>query len=112
MAIPSAACDAVVAAEHPSPENGGPCATCAFRPGTEANQTAHTVELARLCVEGFRAFHCHERQQLCRGFIAALNLRGVPENDDDRKWAETAGHAADILADAIRVGVEADQRTP
>ncbi len=105
--VPSAASDAVTAAEHPSPEAGGPCATCAFRPGTEANTTPHTVELARLCVEGFRHFYCHEQPRLCRGFIAALNLRGVPETDDDRKWAEIAGHAADILSDAIHLAVRA-----
>ena len=50
--VPSAASDAVIAANHPAPEQGGPCATCAFRPGTEANLSPHTMQLARLCVEG------------------------------------------------------------
>lgn len=101
MSVPSAACDAVMSSEHPTPERGGPCATCAFRPGTEANATASTVELARLCVEGMRLFHCHEKTQLCRGFVAAVNLRGVPSDEDDQKWAEVAGFAADVLGDAI-----------
>lgn len=94
--VPSAASDAVIAAIHPSPEAGGPCATCAFRRGTEANQTAHTIQLARLCVEG--AFYCHEQPQLCRGFIAAIYLRGVPDTEDAQRWSEVAGHAADMLA--------------
>lgn len=101
MSVPSPACDAVIAAHHPSDADGGPCATCAFRPGTQANQTVHTIELARLSVEGLREFHCHEHPRLCRGFIAALNLRGVPQDEDDRRWSEVAGHAADLLGDAI-----------
>ncbi len=108
MSFPSPACDAVMAAKHPSPAAGGPCATCAFRPGTEANLTPSTVELARLSVEGFREFFCHERPQVCRGFNAAMNLRGVPTTDDDRKWSEMAGHGADILSFASHRAKEAD----
>lgn len=92
--IASPASDAVLAAQHPSPEQGGPCATCAFRPGTEASETEHTAVLARLCVEGGRQFWCHEKTQLCRGWIAAVNLRGVPFN-------EMAGACADYLGDAV-----------
>jgi hypothetical protein len=92
--VASPAFDAVLAAQHPSPEQGGPCATCAFRPGTEASRSEHTVVLARLCVEGGREFHCHEKAQLCRGWIAAVNLRGVPFDD-------LAGACADWLGDAI-----------
>lgn len=99
----------VLAANHPSPENGGPCWTCAFRPGTEASTTEHTRELARLCVEGLRAFHCHERPQLCRGFVAAVNLRGVPETEDDRRYAEACGVAADLLGELIGRAAEADR---
>lgn len=99
--VPSAACDAVLAAEHPTPELGGPCATCAFRVGTEANRTPRTMALARLCVEGFRYFYCHESEQLCRGYIAALNVRGVPANEDDERWSVVAGEAADLLGDCI-----------
>jgi hypothetical protein len=106
---PSPACDAVVAAQHPSPEDGGPCTTCAFRPGTQANQTWRTIELARMCVEGFRLFHCHEQPQLCRGYIAALNLRGAPESEDDRRWSIVAGHAADMLSDCIESARKADE---
>lgn len=97
----SPACEVVMAAEHPTPENGGPCATCAFRPGTEANQTEHTVMLAQLCVEGGRSFDCHEQPQLCRGFIAAINLRGVPEGKAAERWAVVAGDAADLIARCI-----------
>ena len=106
--VPSAACDAVESAKHPSPEAGGPCATCAFRPGTEANRSAHTAELARLCVEGFRFFYCHEQPQLCRGYLAAINVRGVPESEDDRRWSDVCGIAADLIADCIS-RAEADQ---
>lgn len=106
--IPSPACDAVLAGDHPAWESGGPCATCAFRPGTEAATTQHTVELARLCVEGFRYFGCHEHAGLCRGYVAAMNLRGVPQDEDDRRWSIVAGEAADILQMAIEAGIAAD----
>lgn len=101
--------DIVTAANHPTPEQGGPCATCAFRPGTEANQTAHTVALARACVEGLEAFQCHEHPGLCRGWIAAANLRGVPESEEDRRYCEMQAAVAGILSDAIRHGVVADR---
>lgn len=97
----SEAAEIVMAAQHPTPEDGGPCETCAFRPGTEANLTGHTRELAELSVEGLRPFYCHERMQLCRGYVAAANLRGVPENEDDRRHVEACGLAADVLWDAI-----------
>jgi hypothetical protein len=59
------------------------------------------MELARLCVEGIRPFYCHEKPGLCRGYVAALNLRGVPSDDDDRKWQEVARFSADLLSDLI-----------
>ena len=98
---PSPACDVVMAADHPPHGAGGPCADFAFRRGTEANGCPETVELARLCVEGFREFHCHLHPHVCRGFMAALNLRGVPTTEDDEKWCEVARAAADILSDCI-----------
>jgi hypothetical protein len=101
MSVPSAASDEVMAAAHPPPDAGGPCASCAFRAGTEANMTEHTVTLARLCVESLRPFYCHERPGLCRGFIAAINMRGVPEDEEDRRWRVVAGDAADILGACI-----------
>lgn len=109
MAVPSAACDLVIASEHPSPADGGPCATCAFRPGTEANTTDHTITLARLCVEGLRPFHCHEAPQLCRGFVAAANVRGVPEDEDDKRWAIVAAEAADMIGHCIDAAAAADR---
>lgn len=110
--IESPSVDAVMAAQHPSPSSGGPCATCAFRPGTEANETEHTQALVRLCVEGFREFHCHERPQLCRGYIAALNLRGVPKTKADQRHAEAAGEAADVLAQCITLAKAFDESVP
>lgn len=107
--VPSAASDAVMAAQHPSPEDGGPCATCAFRPGTQANGTPYTVALARLCVEGSRLFYCHENPQLCRGFVAAINLRGVPEDEEHRRWCDVAGHAADMLQMCIEAAKDEDE---
>ncbi|HXE82906.1 MAG TPA: hypothetical protein VN513_06220 [Gemmatimonadales bacterium] len=108
MAVSEAA-DAVMAADHPSPDQGGPCATCAFRPGTEAYGTARTRELAALCVEGLRPFYCHESPQLCRGFIAAANLRGVPESDEDRRWAEVCRLGADLLAACVDHAAKEDR---
>lgn len=106
----SAAANAVEDADQPSPEQGGPCTTCAFRPGTEANTTEHTRTLAALCVEGFRLFGCHESGGACKGFIAALNLRGVPETEDDRRWSEVAGMAADALDRCISAAREEQER--
>lgn len=99
--VHSPAVDAVMAAQHPKPSDGGPCATCAFRAGTEANKTEHTQVLVRLSVEGFRYFYCHEQTQLCRGYIAAMNLRGVPKTRDERRLSEAAGSAADVLERCI-----------
>lgn len=100
--LESPAFDAVSAAQHPAPECGGPCATCAFRPGSEASATEHTVALAKACVEGGRYFNCHENPGLCRGWIAAINLRGLPFDD-------AAGFAADLLGDIIDSAVQADR---
>jgi hypothetical protein len=99
--VESPACDIVMAAEHPAWKDGGPCHDCAFRAGTEANRAEYTVALARFCVEGFREFDCHINPGLCRGFIAALNLRGVPQTEDDRRHADACGAAADLLGDTI-----------
>lgn len=109
--VPSPACDAVLNADQPSHEDGGPCHDCALRRGSEASQTAHTVELARLCVEGIRPFYCHVHPGVCRGWVAAVNLRGAPQDEDDRRWMEVAAHAADVLGMCIRAARdEEDQR--
>lgn len=108
MNVPSEACDLVMAADHPSPADGGPCATCAFRAGTEAHHSEHTVTLARLCVEGLRSFNCHERPGLCRGYVAAANLRGVPSGEYEERWADVMGCAADIIGDAINAARDAE----
>lgn len=108
----SDAFDLVVNHPHPSPENGGPCATCAFRKGTRPNETEHTTTLAMLCVEGLTPFHCHEHPQLCRGWIAAVNvlyLDGVPQDEDAVHHREACAFAAEALSEAIQVGVEADR---
>lgn len=107
--IESPASDAVLAASHPSPECGGPCATCAFRPGTEANRSRHTLALARLCVEGITEFKCHEQTQLCRGWIAAVNLRGFPKTDADILHAKKSAMCAEFLAESIETAVKADR---
>jgi hypothetical protein len=99
--VTSPAFDAVVAAHHPSPECGGPCATCAFRPGTHANSADFTVALARLCVEGLEPFNCHEKPQACRGWIAAVNLNGAPQTEDDRHRIEAARWGVGILSACI-----------
>lgn len=110
----SSAFDAVVEAEHPSPADGGPCATCAFRKGTEANSMPHTVELAKLCVEGVTPFDCHERPRLCRGWIAAVNLRAaageVTDDEESRRYRDVMRFAADTFGRAIDVAVEADRK--
>jgi hypothetical protein len=104
----SPACDVVSGGNQPSPKQGGPCATCAFRNGTEASQTPHTMTLARLCVEGLSPFMCHEKPGLCHGFIAAANLRGAPCTETDIEYAAVCRETAEHLADAISAGAKAD----
>lgn len=96
--VDSHACDIVSSASHPAYADGGPCA---FRAGTEPSRAEETVTLARLCVEGFRPFYCHEHEHLCRGFVAAMNIRGLPETNEDRRLVEAAGAAADVLSACI-----------
>jgi len=106
----STASDAVMSADHPCHEDGGPCHDCAFRPGSEANKSRHTVTLARLCVEGMTQFDCHVHAGMCRGWIAAMNLNGEPDTDLGRAKCEGAAIMAEILTDAIQAGVEADRQ--
>jgi len=97
----SEAVEAGIAHKHPSPENGGPCHGCAFRKGTEANRDDVTQTMIRLCVEGMRTFDCHMTPGLCRGYIAAANLRGVPTTAKDKKRADVCGTAADLIAGMV-----------
>lgn len=60
------------------------------------------MALAVACVEGLQLFHCHVHPGLCRGFVAAVNLRGVPKTKADRKRAKVAGLLVDMLSDVIR----------
>lgn len=105
----SAAFDAVSAAQHPDPADGGPCATCAFRSGSEASRTDYTVALAVSCVEGLVPFHCHEKDQLCRGWIAAVNLNGPPTTREQRRHQKAAAMVADAIGQAIEVGKAAER---
>ena len=109
MSVPSEACDIVSAAAHPSWTNGGPCDDCAFRTGSDASQHAHTIESSRLCVEGFRPFHCHLHPGLCRVYVAAANIRGLPYDEEDRRWATVAGAAADIIGACIEAAKNAEK---
>lgn len=107
--VPSAAADAVIEAVHPSHDDGGPCDGCAFRLGTEANASVHTMQLARMCVEGITPFQCHEHQHVCRGWMAAVNLLGAPESEHERRWMQVNAMGAELWAQAIAFGVEADR---
>lgn len=100
----SPAFDAVVAASHPDPDAGGPCASCAFRPGTEANLSPHTDMLARFCVEGVTPFNCHERPGFCRGWIAAVNLRAedITDDEDALRYRTAMADGAAILTCVAR----------
>lgn len=98
----------------PSFYDGGPCETCAFRAGTEANRSAHTVALAQLCVEGLTPFHCHERPAFCRGWIAAVNLkheieRDAPNTFESRMRVEAMRMAADVLSRVITMIAEREK---
>lgn len=103
----------IATAAHPSPAEGGPCATCAFRQGTEANGSEHTTMLAMLCVEGVSPFRCHEQPHLCRGWIAAVNLLaadgGLPDDEASRRHRYVCAMASDVLGAAITNAADADR---
>lgn len=67
------------------------CATCAFRPGTEASETPGTMLTAQLCVLSGERFECHETDRAgepCIGWQRAVEARGaIPE------WRRKAGAA-------------------
>lgn len=42
------------------------CATCAFRPGTEASKSANTLLKAQLCALTGELFLCHEHNATAR----------------------------------------------
>lgn len=110
LAPSSQAFDLVVEDDHkPSDDAGGPCATCAFRKGTEANRTSHTVELAKFCVEGISPFDCHEHKRLCRGWIAAVNLKAQVGDMDDKKIA-ACRLAAELFGRCIDAATEEDRK--
>ena len=101
--------EAVEAAIHPDECDGGPCHDCAFRKGSVANGTLHTRMLAQACVDGLVPFYCHINPGLCRGFVAAVNLVGAPETEDEKRQCEAAKMLADVLALAIAAAKEADE---
>lgn len=109
--IASPSVDAVMDAEHPAPQDGGPCSGCAFRKGTEANKADHTTTLVRLCVEGMRPFLCHEKPGLCRGYIAAANLRGAP-TASEMEEVDMLGRVADRLGEIIAEAAELEKPRP
>ena len=91
------------------------CATCAYRPGTEASRDETTLLTARLCAIAGEPFFCHEeqvshgeeRQEVCAGFLAAVEAQGPePEWRRDvadgmlRLMEEAAEHPADFDTDA------------
>lgn len=66
-----------------------PCATCAFRQGTEANKDQITQLKVQLCLGSGTPFLCHEPQgegHMCGGFANALEAavkRGDYKDEDD-----------------------------
>ena len=110
----SPAMEAVIDAEKPAPDAGGPCATCAFRAGTEANRTMHTMLLAALCVEGVTPFDCHEHPRVCRGWTAAVNLKAqageVSDDPEAVKYRQAMCDGADIIAMCIAAAKAEDEK--
>lgn len=61
------------------------CATCAFNPGTEANQS-HTPIKAKLCAEIPEAFLCHEEtEEICCAGWSDLTERLLQEGYYERQ---------------------------
>lgn len=60
----------------------GMCHTCAFRIGSQANQTQTVAEDVMDCLSDGRTFYCHDfpdgetPKVACRGFVAAMRLKG------------------------------------
>lgn len=83
------------------------CATCAFRPGTEASRDPTTLLMARLCLLGGDIFQCHEIERAgepCAGFLAAKIALPEPPG-----WQQqTSAAMLDLLAEAVAHPVDFD----
>lgn len=100
---------AVVVADDakPSPERGGPCATCALRVGTDANQASVTMLTVELCLMSGEPFYCHEHNRVCKGWIAAANAiacDGEAVPDFQRRVAAVALDQLGDCIDTLREG--------
>lgn len=69
----------------PEVREDGCCATCAFRQGTAANQSAPTVADAMTCTTELDRFYCHEGVtddtkplKVCRGWAQAVKFKVGP----------------------------------
>jgi hypothetical protein len=80
----------------------GRCATCAFRPGTDANGSAATTMAAVKCILEQTPFECHERPgKLCAGFAALLDVTAEPI---EAPWEHVCG-----ASDMERGGIPAER---
>lgn len=78
------------------------CATCAFRPGTEASRSELTLVKAQLCLISGTVFHCHEAPgwEPCAGYLAAL-----PAHQNEPEWRQDfALEMLDLIEEAERAG--------
>lgn len=73
------------------------CKGCAFKPGTEAHNTAWTRLVADLCVYAAHPFYCHcnrdletgkvlrGEERLCAGFVNAMTRLDVSPTEERRR---------------------------
>jgi hypothetical protein len=55
------------------------CATCAFRNGEHlANGSGPTLMNAVKCLMENKAFHCHEHDRVCAGYLAMCDPKSPP----------------------------------
>lgn len=110
----------------PPPTPREKCAGCAFRPGTEAQQSDLTRLKARLCVLALDPFLCHENavdgqlpageERLCVGYAEAMGVlhrRGYYDALPDWKQDVLNGLLAHVVSveDRLLAGETVDDDT-
>jgi hypothetical protein len=86
------------------------CATCAYRPGTEASKCERTLVKAKLCLISGELFLCHEdpaRIAICRGWHDAFAARlRAGKLEEDPKLREMAEKLSDAICEAEQAVLE------
>lgn len=93
------------------------CATCAFRPGTDAAKSRSTQLKAKLCIESGEEFLCHESPlpAWCAGVADALESRFEAGKEIEGGWRQQVRlalteHICEIESDPLMGDDEMNRR--